>query len=67
MFQKNPSEQAEQTIKAVYPPVSDVIYICCVPLFNAAAKVCDRARFTDCVIDSPTWFFPAADVHVGAP
>lgn len=38
--------QAQRSIEAVYPPVSDVIFIFCVLLFKTAAKVCDGSRFT---------------------
>lgn len=67
MFQLKPVRKGKEGIKAVYPPVSDSIYICRGLLFNRAATVCDRSRFTHCVIESPTWFFPAADVYASAP
>lgn len=38
--------QAQRSIEAVYPPVSEVIFIFSVLLFKTAAKVCDGSHFT---------------------
>lgn len=44
-FQFRPSEKAERRSKAVDPPDSDFIYICCSLSSTPAAKVCDDGVF----------------------
>lgn len=58
-FQFRPSEKAERRSKAGDPPDSDFIYICCLQSLS-------RWRFPGGVIEPPTRFLPAADVHAGA-